>query len=95
LTEVARIINLKMKKIKVTKEQESDFLYQSDCAVIVEAFKHFGYEITEDQAREMWERNSDTMCASWLMLPSLGSEEDNYEAIFAECQSFFEEIEDV
>ena len=82
-----------MKKIKVKKfpEEVGEFLYQSDCAVIVEAFARQGYEITEEQAREMWEMNSESVCASWLMLPNLGSEEADMEAIFAECSNYWEE----
>ena len=82
-----------MKKIKIIREEERDgFHYQSDCAVIVRIFAEHGYEITEAEARELWEMNSEMVCAGWLYLPSLGDDQADDEAIWAECRPYWEEI---
>jgi len=72
-----------MRKIRI----KDDFMWQSDCAVIVQVFSDRGYEINEQEARQMWEMNSNSVCASWLNLPS------NDEHIWQELLLFWEEID--
>lgn len=76
-----------MKTIKVLRPDNDNFMWQSDVAVIVQVFKDKGYNITDEQAREIWERNSKSVAAGWLNLPA------NEEHLWQEMLPWWEEVE--
>ena len=44
--------------------------FPDDCLRIQRiCFYRFGLQINQEEAQELWERFSDTVCASWLLLP--------------------------
>jgi hypothetical protein len=58
-----------MKKIKVKhNEPEDSFEFWDDCERIKKIFAEHDYDITLEQARQMWELYSEDYCASWLYL---------------------------
>ena len=42
--------------------------YPEDCVRIQTLARSLGYNITMDQASDIWEKHSDTFCAGWLCL---------------------------
>lgn len=48
--------------------------YPQDCIRICKVALDHGYYITPLEAQKIWEIYSDSMCASWLILPT--SDED-------------------
>jgi len=60
--------------------------YQEDVGKIVRVYQKRGIEITEEQAVELWERYSDSLFASWMMMP------DDLDAIFETTKEFAEEM---
>ena len=75
-----------MKKIKV--KNDYDFHYSSDVDRIVEVMRKAGYDVSPEQARLIWEKNSESMAAGWLMLP------DADEQLLIEVSGFFDVVEE-
>ena len=57
-----------------------------DIQRIQNAMLMHGYYATSEQCEEMWEMNSDDVCASWLVLPA------DDESIYREIKQYFEEV---
>lgn len=75
-----------MIKLRLRKDYYN-FVYQNDIDRIVKIFAERGYEISHTDACRAWEKNSDSMCAGWLIL----GENDDY--IFRDCFRYFEELD--
>ena len=74
-----------MKRLRLKPEGDDDW-YDHDIKRIISIFHQRGYEITPEQAKESWERFSDSMCAGWMIL----DEEDA--DVFYTCMIYLEEI---
>ncbi len=59
-----------MKKIVI----KSTTRYPEDTKHIVKVLAERGYEATELEAEELWEKYSDSMAAGWMGLPVEGAE---------------------
>ena len=71
-----------MKKIVVLSDA---YAYKEDCKRIKKVFADKGYDITVDQAENLWSKYSDSMCAGWLFLPK------DDEEIFLNVNAYWKE----
>ena len=51
------------------RNENFGYTYSYDVDKIVEAYKDNGYDITRQQAYNIWSEYSDGMCAGWIHLP--------------------------
>ena len=52
-----------------TENRYQEFAYPEYLKRIVKIFKDRNIEITPSEANELWDKYSDDLCASWLILP--------------------------
>lgn len=56
---------------RVVPKIDNQNYYPADVAIIVEAFKDKGLQVSEADATLLWQRYSeDLYCAGWLILPA-------------------------
>lgn len=73
-----------MKSIVIKPGDENDF-WTHDCKRIVQIMEDRGFQCTVKQAKELWEKFSDSMAAGWMRLP----DEDDH--VFSNISYYFEE----
>jgi hypothetical protein len=56
-----------MKRIKIVRDEHR---FESDIHRIIAVLGTHGYDCTYEQAEELWDRYSASMCAGWMMLPT-------------------------
>lgn len=56
---------LPMNKVKLTRSSED---YPLDVTRVQHAVIARGYNCTREQARDLWQAYSDSMCAGWLLM---------------------------
>lgn len=77
-----------MKKLKIKPNKENyHWAYTEDIQRIVKVFSNHGFEISESDAVQSWERHSEMFMAGWLILP------ENNEEIYYYLKDYFEEYE--
>ncbi len=60
-----------MKKLRFkTTKSSSHSYYTEDINRIIQVMANNGYEITEEQACQAWEKHSEDWAAGWLILPT-------------------------
>lgn len=75
-----------MKRLKLKPNpKDHHWTYTEDIQRILRAFGNIGFQISESDAIEGWERYSDLYLASWLVLPESDTE------IYHQLKEFFEE----
>lgn len=60
---------MKLKKLVPLYDEKTDSDYREDIDRIVEVCKFFGYSISYDHAREVWQEHSNDWYVDWLKLP--------------------------
>lgn len=63
-----------MKTLKIKENGNIPFPWQNDITRIVNICEKRGLRISEEDAKRAWELHSDSMCASWLILPYMDDE---------------------
>lgn len=77
-----------MKKLKLKPNlKDHHWTFTEDIFRIVKIFEDHGYQITESDAVQSWERHSDLFFAGWLVLP------ENDQEIYYHLIKYFEETE--
>jgi len=78
-----------MKRIRV-KEDKPTFVTREETDVerLVGIFQKKGFSISSQEARILWEKYSDSLCAGWLKM----DEDDN--VVFDKVQPYFEVIDE-
>jgi hypothetical protein len=60
---------MKLKKLVPLYDENVDFTYSEDVNRIVDVCKFFGYSISFEHAREVWQDHSNDWSVDWLELP--------------------------
>lgn len=60
---------MKLKKLVPLYDEKADCDYMDDINRIVDVCKFFGYDISYEHAKEVWQDHSDDWSVDWLNLP--------------------------
>lgn len=67
--------------------RDTPLRYPHDCERIVEIMRERGYHCTLEQAEELWDKASDSVCAGWLIVD--GYDDDD---VFSRISGYFEPV---
>jgi hypothetical protein len=77
-----------LKEIRIKRNRYDDqSLNSRDCERISEICRRAGYNVTVDQAYELWRMHSESLCAGWL---GLGEDDSD---VFANVRYYFDEVD--
>lgn len=75
-----------MKKIRILNDEE--IYYKEDVDRIVAALRAYDYDVSPTEARQLWDRYSESFAAGWLILPESDGE------IVACLSRYFEAVDE-
>ena len=55
--------------VPITQDEDLNFRWWKDVDIIINVCKQNGYIVSKGDARKIWENYSDSVAASWLILP--------------------------